>query len=293
MNTLVTTSIICVAIMLLISRIIPKKPKALITAVRLRGIIGTGKTAQLSFETTHKQIHAAFEDKKAKAVALLINSPGGSPAQSHEIYTYIRENAEKHKKPVYAFIEDVGASGGYYIACAADHIYASPTSIVGSIGVISSGFGLKGLIEKLGIERRVHTQGKNKCILDPFADEKGEDVEVLKSIQKDCHEEFINIVKESRKDKITQTNADSEIFTGLFWLGRKAKELGLVDEIGTHSKSLKAIFGEDVEIKYIKEKKSLMEAVQDLTSTKAAAEGAIDTAFAHMKMELAMNRFNL
>jgi signal peptide peptidase SppA len=275
----------------LISRLVKKKSSKTVAAVRLNGIIGTGKTAELSYESTYKRIHEAFKVPNAAAVALLINSPGGSPTQSYEIYSYIRENAKKYKVPVYAFIEDVGASGGYFIACAADHIYASPTSIVGSIGVISSGFGLKGLIEKLGIERRVYTQGTNKSILDPFSEEKASDIEILKGIQKECHDEFISIVKESRKEKLAEENPD--IFTGLFWLGRKAKELGLVDEIGSHYSSLKTIFGEDVDIKYIKGKQSTVEMLRDLVGTQTAAETVVHTAITQLKTEISLNRFSL
>jgi signal peptide peptidase SppA len=269
-----------------------RKKKTIVTAVRLNGTIGSDKTSDISFESTYKQIKTAFDIEEAKAIALLINSPGGRPVQSHEVYTFIREKAKETKKPVYAFIEDVCASGGYYIACAADFIYASPSSIVGSIGVVSSGFGLKGLIEKLGIERRVHTQGKNKCILDPFRDEKAEDIEILKGIQSECHEVFINIVKASRKEKLGE-NPHPDLFTGLFWTGTKAKELGLVDEIGSHYVTLRQLFGDDLEIKYMKEKKSMLQKLQELTSLETFAKSAIETTISQLKLELSMNRFGL
>lgn len=262
----------------------------IVTAVRLHGIIGTGKTSDLSFDSTYRQIDDAFDVDEAKAVALLINSPGGSPVQSHEIYNYIREKAKETKKPVYAFIEDVGASGGYYIACSADYIYASPSSIVGSIGVVSSGFGLKGLIEKLGVERRIYTQGTNKAILDPFKDEKEEEVAILKGVQKDCHDVFIDIVKESRKEKLAD---NPDLFTGLFWTGKKAKELGLIDEIGTHYSTLKTLFGKDVEIEYIKQKKSMLQSLQNLISSEASAKVAVETAISNLKMELSLSKFGL
>lgn len=291
-TTIIAVTMALGTVAVIIKRTMRKKKTNIVTAVRLSGTIGAGKTADISFETTYKQISKAFDTEQAKAVALLINSPGGSPVQSHEIYTYIRDKAKETKKPVYAFIEDYGASGGYYIACAADHIYASPSSIVGSIGVVSSGFGLKGLIEKMGIERRVYTQGKNKAILDPFKDEKYEEIEVLKGVQKDCHDVFMNVVKEARKEKLGET-PHPDLFTGLFWTGLKAKEIGLVDEIGSHYSTLRTLFGDDLEIEYMKEKKSMFQKLQELAGVEMFAKTMVETAISQVKLELALNRFGL
>merc|ERR1712167_150207 len=173
-----------------------------------------------------------FSIKKAPVVAISINSPGGSPVQSHLIHDFIRAQAKKNKKKVIIFAEDVAASGGYLIACAGDEIYANQSSIVGSIGVIYSSFGFKNLIEKIGVQRRVYTAGKNKSTLDPFMDEKQEDIDRLKNIQLDLHKDFIEVVEKSRKSKLKK-DSGIELFSGEFWSGRKAKDLGLIDGIGT------------------------------------------------------------
>ena len=174
--------------------------------------------------------------------------------QSHLIYKLIREEAKKHKKKVIVFAEDVAASGGYLIACAGDEIYANPSSIVGSIGVIYSSFGFKDLIQKLGVQRRVYTAGKNKSTLDPFLEEKEEDINRLKSIQLELHEEFINVVEESRGAKLKK-DTGVELFSGEFWSGRKAKDLGLIDGVGDANQILKEKFGDDVVIKKFEKSK--------------------------------------
>merc|ERR1712167_123233 len=173
---------------------------------------------------------------------------GGSPVQSHLIYSFIRQQAKKNNKQVIVFAEDVAASGGYLIACAGDEIYANSSSIIGSIGVIYSSFGFTELIKKFGIERRVHTAGKNKSTLDPFLEEKSEDIERLKNIQLDLHKDFIKVVEDSRGSKLNK-NSGIELFSGEFWSGSKAKELGLVDGIGNADQILREKFGENVEIK--------------------------------------------
>jgi signal peptide peptidase SppA len=193
-------------------------------------------------------IKKAFSVKKALAVAITINSPGGSPVQSHLIYKFIREQAKKNKKKVIIFTEDVAASGGYLIACSGDEIYANPSSIIGSIGVISASFGFKNLIEKIGVQRRVYTAGKNKSTLDPFLDEKEEDINRLKNIQLELHQDFIDVVEESRGSKLNK-NSGIELFSGEFWTGKKAKELGLIDGLGNADQILREKFGEEVEIK--------------------------------------------
>ena len=225
------------------------KKKKIVAHIKLNGIIGNaGKFKQgIDFSGQEEIIEKAFSLKKAKAVAITINSPGGSPVQSHLIYKFIRAQAKKNKKKVIVFAEDVAASGGYLIACAGDEIYANSSSIIGSIGVIYSSFGFTELIKKIGVERRVHTAGKNKSTLDPFLDEKKEDIERLKTIQLDLHKDFIKVVEESRGSKLIKSEV--ELFSGEFWSGSKAKELGLVDGIGNANEVLKEKFGEDVVIK--------------------------------------------
>ncbi len=232
------------------------KKKKIISHIKLNGVIGNvGKFRQgIDFAGQEAIIKKAFSVKKAQAVALTINSPGGSPVQSHLIYKYIRQEAKKNKKKVIVFAEDVAASGGYLIACAGDEIYANSSSIIGSIGVIYSSFGFTELIKKIGIERRVHTAGKNKSTLDPFLEEKQEDIERLKNIQLDLHKDFIEIVEESRGSKLNKK--DLELFSGEFWSGRKAKDLGLIDGIGNFNEIIKNKFGDDVIIKNFEKSKS-------------------------------------
>ena len=226
------------------------KKKKIIPHIRLSGIIGNaGKFRQgLDFSGQEEIIRKAFSIKKSPAVAITVNSPGGSPVQSHLIYKFIREQAKENKKKVIVFAEDVAASGGYLIACAGDEIYANQSSIIGSIGVIFSSFGFKDLIKKVGVERRIYTAGKNKSTLDPFVEEKPEDIERLKKIQLEIHQDFIEVVRESRKNKLNENNGD-DLFTGEFWSGKKAKELGLIDEIGNINQVLRDKFGKDVVIK--------------------------------------------
>ena len=226
------------------------KKKKIIPHIKLSGVIGNvGKFKQgIDFAGQEEIIKKAFSLKKIKAVAVSINSPGGSPVQSHLIYKFIRQQAKKNKVKVIVFAEDVAASGGYLIACAGDEIYANSSSIVGSIGVIYSSFGFKDLIKKIGIDRRVHTAGKNKSTLDPFLEEKKEDIERLKSIQLDLHKDFIKVVEDSRGLKLNK-NSGIELFSGEFWSGRKSLELGLIDGIGTADQILRKKFGEDIVIK--------------------------------------------
>ena len=226
------------------------KKKKIIPHIKLSGVIGNvGKFKQgIDFSGQEEIISKAFTVKKAPCVAITINSPGGSPVQSHLIYSLIRQQAKKNKKKVIVFAEDVAASGGYLIACAGDEIYANSSSIIGSIGVIYSSFGFTELIKKIGVERRVHTAGKNKSTLDPFLDEKKEDIERLKNIQLDLHKDFIEVVEKSRSSKLKK-DTGVELFSGEFWSGRKAKELGLVDDIGNPEEILKDKFGDKIVIK--------------------------------------------
>ncbi len=218
-------------------------PPALVPVVRLAGTIGqTGALRQgLTLASVAGAIEKAFSLPKVRAVALSINSPGGSPVQSALIGRRIRELADEKGKPVYSFVEDVAASGGYWLACAADEIYADESSIVGSIGVVSAGFGFNDLIDRHGIERRVHTAGKRKMILDPFKPEDEEDIAALKDIQRDIHGAFKALVRKRRAGKLKGT--EEELFEGAFWTGAKGVELGLVDGIGHMRTVLRAKYG--------------------------------------------------
>jgi serine protease SohB len=182
--------------------------------------------------------------RQARAVAIVINSPGGSPVQSHLIYRRIRQLAAENNRPVIAFAEDVAASGGYMIACAADEIICDPSSIVGSIGVVGGSFGFSKLIDKLGIERRLYTSGDHKAMLDPFLPEKPDDVERLKSVQREIHEGFIDLVKQSRGTRLK--GQEKTLFSGEYWTGSKAIEFGLADALGDLRGTLRARFGDDV-----------------------------------------------
>ena len=231
------------------------KKKKIIAHIKLNGVIGNaGKFKQgIDFAGQEEIIEKAFSLKKAKAVAITMNSPGGSPVQSHLIYKFIRAKAKKNKKKVMIFAEDVAASGGYLIACSGDEIYANSSSIIGSIGVIYSSFGFTELIKKIGVERRVHTAGKNKSSLDPFQEEKSEDIERLKNIQLDLHKDFIKVVEESRGAKLKKDGV--KLFSGEFWAGSKAKELGLIDGLGNANEILKEKFGDDIFIKKFEKSK--------------------------------------
>jgi len=223
----------------------------LVPVVRLKGAIGMGGrlASGFDFAAVSGALEKAFSVKKAPAVALVINSPGGSPVQSSLIYQRICAlKAEKEKK-VFVFVEDAAASGGYYIACAGDEIYCDASSIVGSIGVISAGFGFPDALAKLGIERRVHAAGENKSVLDPFLPEKSEDVERLKELQLDIHQVFKQVVRASRGDKLDET--DKELFTGAFWTGSRAVKLGLADGIGEVRTILRGVYGEKTRLKVI------------------------------------------
>ena len=233
------------------------KKKKIIPLIRLSGVIGNvGKFKQgIDLTGQEENIKKAFSIKKSPAVAISLNSPGGSPVQSHLVYDFIRYQANKTNKKVIIFAEDVAASGGYLISCAGDEIYANQSSIIGSIGVIYSSFGFKDLIDKIGVKRRVYTAGKNKSTLDPFLEEKKEDIERLKNIQLDLHEDFIKVVETSRNSKLKK-NLGIELFTGEFWSGRKALELGLIDGIGNANEILRKKYGEDIIIKKFEKNKS-------------------------------------
>ena len=218
-----------------------------VPVVRLSGVIGatTPMRPGLMLSNTARALERAFETRNARAVALIINSPGGSPAQSHLIFRRIRQLAAEKNLPVIAFIEDVGASGGYMLACAADEIICDPFSIVGSIGVVGGSFGFPKLMEKLGVERRLYTSGERKAMLDQFQPEKPEDVKRIKAIQKDIHEHFIALVEERRGSKLKNSEKKT-LFSGEFWTAQTAIEFGLADSIGDLRSTLRERYGEKV-----------------------------------------------
>jgi signal peptide peptidase SppA len=231
------------------------KSKIKVNVINFDGVIGNVQFKQgLSLMSLNKLIEEAFTGKNIKAVVLNINSPGGSPVQSELLSKRICQLSKQKNIPVIAFVEDIAASGGYWIACAAEEIIVAENSIVGSLGVIFSGFGLDQAIEKLGVTRRVHTQGESKSILDPFLPEKKEDVEIIMKLQHDIYNNFKRHVYQSRKDKIKIQ--EQELFSGSIWSGAKAVEIGLADKIGDLYGQMHERFGADVEIKILGQEKS-------------------------------------
>ena len=228
----------------------------LVAVIRLQGSIGIGGRNQLNDETLGPVIEKAFKRGKPRAVALVINSPGGSPVQSSLIAARIRRLAGEKGVPVHAFVEDVAASGGYWLAVSADDIWVDQGSIVGSIGVISSGFGAPVFLARQGVERRVHTSVHSKSFMDPFLPEKEEDVARLKTILEQMHGGFTDYVKSRRGDKLS---GDEDLFTGEFWLGKRAIDLGLVDGIGHIVPKLKELYGDDVRFAKYGRKRGLLQ----------------------------------
>ena len=217
-----------------------------VAVVRLNGVIAAGGRGRntINLQTLSRDLERAFSVRGVRAVALEINSPGGSPVQSAMIFDRIRALAGEKRLPVVGFTQDVAASGGYWLACAADEIFANENSILGSVGVISSSFGLQGLLDRFGIERRVHTSGDRKAFLDPFLPERSEDVERLRSLQAEIHESFRELVRERRRGRL---KADEEVlFSGEFWTGRKAMELGLIDGLGDLRTVLRERYGKNL-----------------------------------------------
>lgn len=242
------------------ARLVPRRFRTdipVVPVVRVSGVIGvvTPLRPGLLLSTIARALERAFNVPRARAVALIINSPGGSPSQSHLIFRRIRQLADEKNIPVLAFVEDVGASGGYMLACAADEIICDQFSIVGSIGVVGGTFGFTKLMDKLGIERRLYSTGERKVMLDPFLPEKPEDVKRIKAIQKDIHEHFIALVKSRRGSKLN--GADKTLFSGEFWTAEKALELGLADRIGDLRATLRERFGEKVYTPLISAERSL------------------------------------
>ena len=223
-----------------------RRGAVVVPVVRLSGMIGsvTPLRQGMSLAGLARTLERAFSVKHARAVALVINSPGGSPVQSRQIYLRIRQLASEKKLPVLVFVEDVAASGGYMIACAGDEIFCDPSSILGSIGVVGGSFGMQDLIRKIGVERRLYTAGEHKAMLDPFLPENPDDVARLKAIQREIHAIFIALVKDSRRERLK--GADDTLFTGEYWAGETSVSLGLADAIGDLRSTLRGRYGEKV-----------------------------------------------
>lgn len=265
-----------------------KRSGPVIPVVRLSGVIGKMGRLQrgVTLEATAGPLEKAFGIKSAPAVALLIDSPGGSPVQSHLIFKRIRALAEEKEKTVLGFAEDVCASGGYMIACACDELFVDPATVIGSIGVVSAGFGFVDAIEKLGIERRVHAAGKEKVTLDPFQPERRADVSRLKDIQDEIHTHFIELVKSRRGDVLAD---DPAVFSGRFWSGQAAVGLGLADRIGDMRSVLREKYGEKVRPKVIAAPKPLLQRMR--FGSESVGADIVEAAQAELTERLARARY--
>lgn len=258
----------------LIGRAMRRAP--VVAVLRLSGVISAPSRIHsgLNLGALAPHIEAAFRQRRLRAVALVVNSPGGAAAQTSLIARRIRSLAAEKEVPVFAFVEDVAASGGYWLACAADEIYADESSIVGSIGVIASGFGFVEMMAKLGVERRLHTQGDKKALLDPFIPEAPADVRRLTALQKDIFESFKDVVRERRGGKLTL--GERQVFSGEVWTGRKALEHGLIDGIGDLRTVMRERYGEDVRFKVLGREPGLLSRVlrRRFGGTAVAARGS-------------------
>lgn len=260
------------------------KPPPLVTVLRLSGVVGRIGPARagMGLSDLDPSIEKAFRPRDLAAVALVVNSPGGAAAQSSLIARRVRARADAKGVPMLAFCEDVAASGGYWLATAADEIYADPASIVGSIGVMGGGFGFVGLLEKLGVERRLHTAGKHKAMLDPFKPEKRDDVRHLDKLQKDIHQEFCDWVRLRRGARLVGN--DEDLFNGAFWTGRMARDLGLIDGLGEMHTVLQDRYGEDVRIRPVNSRQPWL---LRLFKFAATDNHAVDAAYGHASAVLA------
>ena len=245
---------------------------AVVPVVRLSGVIGavTPLRPGMSLAGVARMLERAFATKNAKAVALVVNSPGGSPVQSRQIYLRIRQLAAEKKLPVLVFVEDVAASGGYMIACAGDEIFCDPSSILGSIGVVGGSFGFQELIKKIGVERRLYTAGAHKAMLDPFLQENPDDVARVKALQREIHAIFIALVKQSRGSRLN--GADDVVFTGEYWAGETSISLGLADAIGDLRSTLRARYGDKVKTPVIAPASGML---SGLLGRRSAGAGAL------------------
>lgn len=269
----------------------------LVAVLRLHGVLAAQPPGpfrpSLNLAALAGPIEAAFRQPGLKAVALSINSPGGSPAQSALLHDRIRSLADEKAVPIYAFIEDVGASGGYWLACAADEIYASASSIVGSIGVITSSFGFHEAMKRIGVERRLFTAGDRKSLLDPFLPERPEDVERLRNLQRELHETFKAHVRKRRGARL---KGDEEtLFSGEFWTGQKARDLGLVDGVGELRQVMRQKFGDKTRFRVIQPGKSWLQRRLGLGAAAPQADPAawIDGAIAAVEARILWSRFGL
>lgn len=269
-----------------------RRRNPVVPVVRLTGAIGISSPLMpgMTHASVSKQLDTAFGMKRARAVAVIINSPGGSAVQSHLIHQRIRSLAAEKRKKVLVFVEDAAASGGYMIACAGDEIIADTSSIVGSIGVVSASFGFQELLQKIGVERRVHTAGESKSMLDPFQPENPEDVKRLKALQEEIHEHFIALVKESRGEKLK--GDEKKLFSGEFWSGKKALDLGLVDEIGNLRDTLKKRYGKNVQTPLIAAPTSLLRRLRG-ASTGLPEGGWADALISAMEARSLWSRYGL
>ncbi|HEX7005708.1 MAG TPA: S49 family peptidase [Alphaproteobacteria bacterium] len=269
--------------------------RPVVAVLRLHGIIGRVGPVRtgITLAGLASVIERAFRMRHLKAVALTINSPGGSPVQSALIHTRIRALAEEKGIPILAFAEDVAASGGYWLACAGDEIYANENSIVGSIGVVSAGFGFPEMLKRLGIERRVYTSGERKAILDPFRPEDAEDVAHLRAIQGDIHESFKTLVRTRRGKRLK--GAEKELFSGAFWTGRKALELGLIDGIGDLRTVARDRFGHKVRLKVVEPGRGWLRRRLGIAAPDRMADAGIwaDRLIAAVEERFLWNRFGL
>jgi signal peptide peptidase SppA len=258
---------------------------AVVPVVRLSGVIGavTPLRPGMSLAGVARTLERAFDMKNAKAVALVINSPGGSPVQSRQIYLRIRQLAAEKKLPVLVFVEDVAASGGYMIACAGDEIFCDPSSILGSIGVVGGAFGFQDLIKKIGVERRLYTAGAHKAMLDPFLPENPDDVARVKALQREIHAIFITLVKQSRGSRLK--GADDILFTGEYWAGETSVSLGLADAIGDLRSTLRARYGDKVLTPVIAPATGMLSSLLGRKSAGAGALASLD-GFAGLPDEL-------
>ena len=268
--------------------------KPVVAVMRLEGVIGKAGSMKsgLTISSLNKLIEKMFKIERLDAICLCINSPGGSPVQSELISKRLSSLAKELDVAIYSFVEDVAASGGYWLACAGDKIFASKSSIIGSIGVISSGFGFHGAIEKLGIERRVITEGKNKSVLDPFQPVKSSDVKLVKDLQKKIYDHFTESVKERRKGKLTQN--DDIIFNGEFWTGQKALDYGLIDGIDDLYSFIHKRYGDEVKIEYIEPKQSWFKRTLGMSIiAKDIAQEITDGALDRIEARLVASKFDL
>lgn len=271
----------------------PRRRGPVVPVVRLSGVIGgvAFRGTGMMLASLDSALERAFKVRGARAVALAINSPGGSPVQSALITERIRMLSAEKQIPVMAFIEDVGASGGYWLALAADEIFADARSIVGSIGVVHASFGMAEAIQRLGIERRLHTAGKKKTLLDPFRPEDPDDVALLNAILHEIHDGFKSVVRERRGARLTAD--DSAVFEGQIWSGQRALELGLIDGLGTLHGVLRARFGEKVRMPQISTRKSWLQRRFGFGGEPADAKAVVDGVLASLAERAAWARYGL